>query len=75
MAVDLLTGIILGGGEGKRFGKDKTMIELNGELLIERIVSILRKSLGEVLIITSDEKIKFYERNLSGLNVKIYPDI
>ncbi|MGQ9579064.1 MAG: molybdenum cofactor guanylyltransferase [Candidatus Aminicenantales bacterium] len=75
MAVDLLTGIILAGGEGKRFGKDKTMIELNGELLIERIVSILRKSLGEVLIITSEEKIKFYERNLSGLNVKIYPDI
>lgn len=70
-----MTGIILAGGEGKRFGKDKTMIDLNGELLIKRIVSILRKSFEEVLIITSEKKLKIYERNLSELNVKIYPDV
>lgn len=70
-----MTGIILTGGEGKRFGKDKTEIKLNGELLIERIVSTLRKSFGEVLIITTEKKLKIYERNLSGLNVKVYPDV
>lgn len=70
-----MTAIILAGGEGKRFRKDKTMIELNGELLIERIVSTLRKSFEEVLIITSEEKLKLFERNFSGLNIKVYPDI
>ncbi|MEW6455481.1 MAG: molybdenum cofactor guanylyltransferase [Acidobacteriota bacterium] len=70
-----MTGIILAGGEGKRFRKDKAEIKLNGELLIERIVSKLRKSFKEVLIITSEKKLKGYERNFSGSDVKIYPDI
>ncbi|MGQ9618290.1 MAG: molybdenum cofactor guanylyltransferase [Candidatus Aminicenantia bacterium] len=70
-----MTGIILAGGEGKRLGKDKALIKLNSELLVKRILSILRESFEEVLIITSEEKLKIFERNLSGLNVKICPDI
>lgn len=70
-----MTGIILAGGEGKRLGKDKAAIMLNGELLVSKIVSTLKKVFKEVLIITSEEKLESYKSILSGQNIKIYPDI
>ncbi len=70
-----MTGVILAGGVGRRLGKDKAKIELEGELLIERVLSKLRDSFEETLIITSVEKLKDYKRNFSRSNVKIFSDI
>ncbi len=70
-----LTGIILAGGQGKRFGKDKGDIFLWGELLIERIVKILSQFFTEILIITSRDKQENYRQKFSSLNINIFPDI
>ena len=70
-----MTGVILAGGEGKRLGRDKTAIVIDRELLIETILSKLKESFEEILLITSKKKLKNYTSRFSHLNVKIYADI
>jgi len=70
-----MTGVILAGGEGKRLGLDKTEIVIARELLIETIISKLRESFEEIVLITSKNKLKKYTSRFSHLNVKIYTDI
>ena len=66
------TGIILAGGENKRFnGKEKAFLRINGEYIIEHIM----KALGELfddLIVVTNSLIPYLEWN--ALIVKdIYP--
>jgi molybdopterin-guanine dinucleotide biosynthesis protein A len=70
-----MTGVILAGGEGKRLGRDKTEIVIEGALLIEGIVSKLRKSFEEILLITSKKKLQHCSSRFSHLDIKIYADI
>jgi molybdopterin-guanine dinucleotide biosynthesis protein A len=46
-----ITGLVLAGGQGSRFGgQDKGLIELNGRPLIEHVLSRLAPQVGRVLI-------------------------
>ena len=48
------SGIVLAGGRGLRLGRYKASIELNGESLIQRVVSRLSYLGGEVIIVIAE---------------------
>lgn len=55
----LITGIILASGFSKRMGKDKLLIRLNGEYIIERVIkTALASDLDKVLLVYRKEEIK-----------------
>jgi len=49
-----MTGIILAGGKGVRFGGNKALTRMNGNSLIEWIIETYRELFGEILISTND---------------------
>ncbi len=54
-------GIILAGGKAERFGSDKALAELNGEVLIKHVHSALSESVDRVFIcVDSEERIRKY---------------
>ena len=49
--VSNITGVILAGGKGRRMqGKDKGLIELNGKLLIQHVISAIAPQVGQLVI-------------------------
>ena len=65
------TAIILAGGKSDRFGTDKTLLRINGELIIECIINRCKKLFAEIIIV-SNESNKF---NIPGVKEisDIYP--
>lgn len=61
-----LTGVILAGGRGSRIGRDKALVRLGGEFLIERVLRQLRLVVDSVLVAGSglddEERLRFLER-------------
>ena len=46
-----ITAVILAGGKGRRMqGKDKGLIELNGKLLIQHVISAIAPQVGQLVI-------------------------
>jgi molybdopterin-guanine dinucleotide biosynthesis protein A len=45
-------GIILAGGQSSRLGQDKALIDVEGELLIERVIMRLRQVVAEIVLVT-----------------------
>ena len=45
------TGIVLAGGESRRLGKDKALLEVGGHTLLSRAIILLQPLAGEVLVI------------------------
>ncbi len=45
--------LILAGGEGKRLTPDKPLLKINGRPIIERVVSVVSRVFGEVLVVTN----------------------
>ncbi|MBW2146475.1 MAG: molybdenum cofactor guanylyltransferase [Deltaproteobacteria bacterium] len=44
-------GIILAGGQSRRMGANKALLQINGQSLIDRVASVLRRIFPEVIII------------------------
>lgn len=67
------TGIILAGGKATRFGKGKTLIVVDDQIMIKRVISVIESICDETFLVTSDDQLK----ELSKLNtkLKIYTDI
>jgi len=71
-----MKAIFIAAGEGSRMGKltidsPKPLIEVNGRSILERQVSLLKKSgITEILIITGPFPDKYNFKNLSYLNDK-----
>ena len=57
------TGIIMAGGKSSRMGKNKALLMIGGETVIERIVSELKKTVSEIIIVTNS----FEEYRFLGL--------
>ncbi len=49
-----MTGIILSGGKNARMGKNKALLEVGGERLIDRTVSLFRSVFREVIIVAAN---------------------
>ncbi len=72
-----ILGVVLAGGQSKRFGLDKSQVILNGKILIDYILSEIHDEFSEILIITNNEidhmnskkisKIKDFKKDLGPL--------
>lgn len=60
--------VILAGGQSRRFGRDKTSLTLDGELLLARLVTMLRAEGFEVTLLGPPKS------HFSALNCRIVPD-
>ncbi len=59
------TGIILAGGDSKRIGTDKGLIDLNGKHLISYVIESLRPVVDEIIVVVgSEERIHLIGRPL-----------
>ena len=56
--VCMRTAIILCGGRSARFGRDKTLLEINGSLMIERVIERALRAVDEIVIAARDPKQK-----------------
>ena len=69
------TGIILAGGDSKRIGTDKGLLDLNGRPLISYVIESLRPVVDEIIVVVgSEERISNY-RNAVEEDVRIFPDM
>jgi len=49
-----LTGIVLAGGQSRRYGKNKALVALDGIPLIERVCRVLKRVADPVIVSTND---------------------
>jgi molybdenum cofactor guanylyltransferase len=66
------SGIILAGGKASRFGKGKTLIILDDQIMIKRVYKVIKSICDETILVTSEDQLE----ELSKLNIeaKIYSD-
>ncbi len=71
------TGIILAGGEAKRAeGREKYLFEYDGETFLERLLSTLKETVDEIIIVARDDlHCCRFEEICAGFDAKIIPDI
>jgi molybdopterin-guanine dinucleotide biosynthesis protein A len=62
--------IVLAGGQSRRMGRDKALLELNGEPLLRRVVRRLAEVTNEIVVVGSME----YAPLVEGLNATVVPD-
>ncbi len=69
------TGIILAGGDSKRIGTDKGLLDLDGKPLIQYVVESLKSVVDEIIVVVgSEERMPFYWQVLDA-NVKVVADM
>lgn len=69
------TGIILAGGDSKRIGTDKGLIDLNGKPLIGYVIESLGPVVDEIIVVVgSAERVPVY-RDAVGDDVRVVPDM
>ncbi|MEE8185794.1 MAG: molybdenum cofactor guanylyltransferase, partial [Thermodesulfobacteriota bacterium] len=66
-----MTGAILAGGKSKRMGFNKAFIEVNGQSIIQRIISVMRDTFCNVMVVTNKNNVLDYE----ALDVRVVADI
>lgn len=64
-----VTGIILAGGKSSRMGKNKALLEIGGEKIIDKAVSLFKSLFKEVILVTNTPE------EYAGLDVKVVTDI
>ncbi|MCF8227501.1 MAG: molybdenum cofactor guanylyltransferase [Bacteroidales bacterium] len=66
-----ITGIILAGGQSRRMGMEKGLVELNGKPLIEYAIDVMKKVAGKILISSNG---KAYDKYALEVVQDIIPD-
>jgi molybdopterin-guanine dinucleotide biosynthesis protein A len=51
-----VAGVVLAGGRSSRFGRDKALLAIGGETLLQRTVATVRAACGEALIVGPAER-------------------
>ena len=69
------TGIILAGGDSKRIGTDKGLIDLNGKPLIGYVIESLMPVVDEIIVVVGSEARGPVYRNAVGGDVRVVPDM
>ena len=62
MDYNSILGVVLAGGQSKRFGQDKSQVQLGGKILIDYILLEILDQFNEILIISNND-IKFLNSN------------
>jgi len=50
-----MTGLVLGGGQSRRMGRDKRYLEWEGEAFVDRVCKIMSSLFGEVLLVNAKD--------------------
>ena len=50
-----MTGLVLGGGQSRRMGRDKRYLEWEGEVFVDRVCKIMSSLFGEVLLVNAKD--------------------
>lgn len=66
-----ISSIILAGGRSSRLGRNKALLELNGQVLIERIINRLEQVSDELIIVTNE--VDQYEEFEANIISDVYP--
>ena len=69
-----ISGIILAGGSSSRLGQNKALIQVEGELLIERVVRKLRPLLAEIVVVIGESQTRTAPHDLPFLGLRTVPD-
>jgi molybdopterin-guanine dinucleotide biosynthesis protein A len=69
------TGIILAGGESKRIGTDKGLLDLDGKPLISYVVENLRSIVDEIIVVVGSEAKKPFYWQVLDKDVKVVADM
>jgi molybdopterin-guanine dinucleotide biosynthesis protein A len=64
-----ITGVILGGGESRRMGRDKRRLNWEGEPFLDRVCGLMNTLFDEVLVVTAQE-----DYDCSHLPVRLVTD-
>ena len=64
-----VTGVILAGGKSSRMGKNKALLEIGGERIIDKAVSLFKSLFKEVILVTNTPE------EYAGHDVKVVTDI
>lgn len=54
--VQAVTGVVLAGGQSRRMGQDKAMLEMRGQRLIERVLKALAQVFQQIVIVTGEQR-------------------
>lgn len=69
------TGIILAGGDSKRIGTDKGLIDLDGKPLIGYVIESLKLVVDEIIVVVGSEaRVPVYQDAVGG-GVRVVPDM
>lgn len=49
-----LSGVILSGGQSRRMGRDKALLEVGGQRLIDRVVERLREVTDDIIVVANE---------------------
>ncbi len=52
-----VTGVVLAGGQSRRMGRNKALMQLGGERLVDRVVRTLREVCAELLMVTNNPEV------------------
>ncbi|MGD9702564.1 MAG: molybdenum cofactor guanylyltransferase [Acidimicrobiia bacterium] len=69
VATPEFAGAVLAGGESSRLGRDKALLELAGQALVQRSVDALRRSGAQAISVIGGD-----ERGLARLGLPVTPD-
>ena len=64
-----ITGVILVGGKSLRMGRDKAFLEVAGRPVIDRLLTVFRKSFAQVVLVGNREG------RFAGYGLPVVPDI
>jgi len=65
-----MTGVLVAGGQSRRMGRDKRFLELGGQTLLQRALSVLQSLFAEVLVALAEPL-----PQLTGRNYRAVTDI
>lgn len=65
-----LAGVILAGGQSTRMGQDKRFLELAGQTLLERVLTVFEPLFAEILIVVAEPALR-----LAGLRHRVVTDL
>jgi molybdopterin-guanine dinucleotide biosynthesis protein A len=66
--------IILAGGRGSRFGQEKASLVIDGQTLLDQVISRLARLNGEVIVVYSQSQDYFASDQAARTVTDIYPD-